>query len=480
MPRQREYSERLFDEVPCWISVQDREFRIVDANRKLIEQFGDRTGQKCYQVYKGRTERCPECPVWQTFEDGREHTAEQTVFDRRGIPREVVVNTRPLRGADGQVERVMQLFTDITVQKQLENRLHESVSRFQNLFDTVPCFLTVIDRDYRVVEANRHFIESFGEDLTRRCYEIYKRRTEPCPKCPVAETFEDGRSHYREDSVVDENGHEVYVVVHTAPIRDARGEISTVMEVSDDITEIRLLQDKLATLGRLVGGVAHSIKNVLEGLRGGVYIVNLGFKNNNQTDVQTGWEMVQRNVRRVSSMIMDMLYCARERSPRRLPVSLEGVFREVREMYAARAAEYGVKIEAAIAPEAEKIFAEPRDIHALVSNLVGNAVDACIADQNEGRAYRVALRAFREDGQAVIEVEDNGVGMDAETRARLFTMFFSTKGSFGTGLGLLVCHKVTSEHGGTIAVASDAGAGSTFTVRLPLEGPQNGNDSHSG
>ncbi len=343
---------------------------------------------------------------------------------------------------------------------------------FQDLFDAVPCFITVMDREHHILESNRHFKECFGANINRCCYQIYKRRDEPCPKCPVDDTFRDGRTHYREDVVVDDAGHEVHVVVHTAAIRDAGGQIVAVLEVSDDISEIRLLQDKCAALGRLVGSIAHSIKNVLEGLRGGVYIMNLGFRDERREDIRTGFEMVERNVRRVSGMIMDMLYCARERSPRRLPVSLSAVAREVMDMYAARAAENHIVLEIAIDPAADGIVAEPRDIHSLIGNLVSNAVDACIADQNEEKPHRVVVRAAREDGYTVIEVEDNGTGMDAETRSKLFTMFFSTKGTSGTGLGLLVCHKVATEHGGDIAAQSELDAGSTFRVRLPLE------DSH--
>src|SRR5208282_5882257 len=100
-------------------------------------------------------------------------------------------------------------------------------------------------------------------------YEIYKKRQDRCPKCPVEESFGDGKTHSSEEVFIDKEGRQRHVVVHTAPVRDLQGKIIAVMEVSDDITELHVLQDKLAGLGRVVGGIAHSIKNVLEGLRGG-------------------------------------------------------------------------------------------------------------------------------------------------------------------------------------------------------------------
>jgi signal transduction histidine kinase len=200
-----------------------------------------------------------------------------------------------------------------------------------------------------------------------------------------------------------------------------------------------------------------------------VYIANLGFRDKNQEDIHRGWEMVERNVGRMSALIMDMLFYAKDRSPRRLSVSLPVVTREVLGLYAGRAADLQVKLEHEIAEDLSNVPGEPKDIHSLISNLISNALDACVADESENKAHRVVVRVFPEKNHAVVEVEDNGAGMDEETRGKLFTMFYSTKGPLGTGLGLLVVHKVVTEHGGTVTVKSVMSEGSTFTVRLPLE-----------
>jgi len=176
-------------------------------------------------------------------------------------------------------------------------------------------------------------------------------------------------------------------------------------------------------------------------------------------------------VDRLSAMILDMLYCAKPRAPRHLPVSLPEVTRAVLQLYAARAKDLGVTLEADIDDSVPSVPGEPRDIHSLISNLMGNALDACCADEDERKKPRVLVRIGREDQQAVIQVSDNGTGMDEETRGKLFTMFFSTKGASGTGLGLVVARKVATEHGGTISAKSTPGEGSTFTVKLPLGGP---------
>lgn len=463
-------SERLFDEIPCWISVQDRDFRILKASARLIADFGDHCGKKCYAAYKNRTEPCPECMVVRSFEDGKEHSSQEVRFDKRGMPRDVLVKTRPLRNRSGEIVAAMQVFVEISAEVELANRLHDSVVRFRNLFDNAPCFISVQDRNFRITESNRRFDESFGNGVGEHCYELYKKRQDRCPRCPVAETLQDGQVHTSEEIVVDNQGKQIHVLVYTAPLRNAAGEITSVMEMSADVTELRTLQNELARLGQLVGGTAHDAKNILEGLRGGVYIVNLGLRNNSRQDLDTGWDMVQRNVARLSSMILDMLYCAKKRSPRHVPVSLPALAKEVVGLFAAKAERSQIQIQLK-AEEGVTILAEPKDIHGLISNLITNAIDACNADQDEQKSHRILARVFQDHGEAVIEIQDDGVGMDAATCNSLFKDLVSTKGSGGTGLGLWMAQKVAVEHGGSIMVRSEPGRGSAFTVRLPMRQP---------
>lgn len=460
-------SNRLFDEVPCYISVQDRDLRIIDMNRKMIEDFGDRISEHCYEAFKDRDKPCAGCVVEKTFADGYEHRDEEALIDKDGRVRDVIVNTRTVRTHTGKVLGVMEVFTDITEKKQMQACLQDSFERFNTLFDQVPCFISVQDKDFRILEVNRQFKESFSSNPEGFCYEVYKRRNKPCDPCPVARTFEDGEVHASEEVIIDDQGNEINVIVHTSPIYDSEGRVSSVMEVSTDITQIKQLQDRLANLGGLVAGIAHSIKNVIDGLRGGVYIVNIGFRDNDEENVRTGWEMVERNVDRISSMIMDMLYCAKERVPNPKPVPMDEVAREVIQLFKGRAEMAGVSLKADIGDDIGEVMAEPKDIHSLLSNLVTNAIDACCSDEDEDKTHEVKLMLSREGDEVLVTVTDNGIGMDEDTKRKLFNLFFSTKGAFGTGLGLLVAHKVATEHGGNISVESKPGKGSAFNIKLP-------------
>ncbi len=256
------------------------------------------------------------------------------------------------------------------------------------------------------------------------------------------------------------------VMVYTSPIKDNSGNTVAVMEMLTDITQVRKLQEELARVGKLVASAAHGAKNVIDGLRGGVYVLNIGLRDGDQESIDTGWDMVKRNVDRVSAMVMDMLYCAKERTPRRLAVSVPEIAREVIELYSKRAKDRNVTLSGEI-DDVETITADPKDIHSMLANLVTNAIDACGEVEDTEREFNVTLRVFQDDDKIIIEVEDNGIGIGDEAKKKLFNVFYSTKGAFGTGFGLLVSHKVATEHGGEISVSSERNKGAKFIVKLP-------------
>jgi signal transduction histidine kinase len=341
----------------------------------------------------------------------------------------------------------------------------------EQLFDAVPYWITIQDRDFRVVSASAKLIADFGNHLGEKCYVAYKNRTEPCSECPLKRTFKDGQEHTSQEALFDARGMPRHVLAKTAPVRNHAGEITAVMKVFVDVTEIRALQNELAGLGQLIGEIAHDAKNILDGLQGGIYIVNLGFSKGNQEDIRVGWAMIQRNVARLSSMLMDMIYCAKRRSPRRMPVSLPAVLREAVELFMPRARQFHIDLQLNAAEEVE-ILGEPEQIHKLVSNLIGNAIDACTADVEKQGLHRIVVTVSRDELDAIIAVEDNGIGMGSAARNGLFKDATTTKGSAGSGLGLLLSQKVASEHGGEITVRSEHGKGSVFMVRLPVRHPK--------
>jgi signal transduction histidine kinase len=115
---------------------------------------------------------------------------------------------------------------------------------------------------------------------------------------------------------------------------------------------------------------------------------------------------------------------------------------------------------------------DPGAAQRMLINLISNALEACSRDKGK-LSHNIGVRAdYFDPLHFMIEVEDDGIGMDDSTREKIFTGFFSTKGTDGTGLGLMVVHEIVKEHGGRIEVLSAPGKGSTFRIILPLQQPK--------
>lgn len=236
--------------------------------------------------------------------------------------------------------------------------------------------------------------------------------------------------------------------------------------------EDELIQsERLAAIGQTVAGLAHCIKNILLGLEGAVYVVNKALKKNDRRKLNTGWEMVGRNIDKISHLVFDLLSYSKGRKPVYEICSPNKIVGEVCGLMEPRAREIfagSLKIVRDFDPGIGEMMLDTKGIHRCILNLVSNAIDACMSDQNDRKAHVVKVSTSgNKEGAVIFQVTDNGCGMDEEIKTQLFTSFFSTKGSKGTGLGLPVTQKIVQEHGGTLRVDSEPGKGSIFTIRLP-------------
>jgi signal transduction histidine kinase len=251
------------------------------------------------------------------------------------------------------------------------------------------------------------------------------------------------------------------------------GEIAGSVCFFHDLTEIKRLEqeivnaERLAAIGQTVASIAHYIKNILSGLKGGIYVVNTALEGRNTNQFRTGWEMIQRNVGRISDLVMDLLNYSKERELQYQLCSPNDIVHDVCQLMEPKVREHGIEIIKEFDPSISQLYLSPEGIHNVILNLVSNAVDACIFDSNKKKKWWVKVRTFLRGDKIIFEVSDNGCGMGEEVKDKLFTSFFSTKGGKGTGLGLLVTQKIVKEHGGTMAVRSEKGKGSTFIVKVP-------------
>ncbi|MCP4724928.1 MAG: PAS domain-containing sensor histidine kinase [bacterium] len=458
--------KQYFESMPCYLTVQNRDFKVIDANSRFVNDFGDYSERYCYQVYKQRPEKCEVCPVEKTFRDGRTYQSEEQVKTLDGKDVWVLVNTTPIKNDDGEIVAVMEMSTDITDMKILENQIRESQERYQLIFEEVPCYISIQDKDLRIVRANRMFKESFGTSYGQKCYEVYKHRTEACLPCSVRQTFKDGHIRTHEEVVTDQHNEQKDVLVRTAPIRTADGEIERVIEMSTDITQIRKLQDKLSSIGLLIGSISHTIKGLLNGLDGGIYLVNTGLKKDDSSRINQGWEIALRNIDRIRTMVLNILYYAKERELNYETLNADDFIRDVCSMMEAKAKSINTSFEYDIADNSGEFEADLHSFRSVIVNLLENALDACRTDTKECEHF-IKVKLHGNADRVFIEVSDNGIGMDQETKEKAFSLFFSSKGAGGTGLGMFIADKIIQSHGGKITIDSELGKGSTFFVEIP-------------
>jgi two-component system, NtrC family, sensor kinase len=230
-----------------------------------------------------------------------------------------------------------------------------------------------------------------------------------------------------------------------------------------------LQAERLAAIGQTIAALSHHIKNILQGLRSGSEILKMGLKDRDETMIQQGWRIAEKNHAKIYELVLDMLTFSKEREPAVELTDVNQIVRDVVELMAGRAKEKGVKLEVSLEQNQPDVPADPEGIHRALLNIVSNAMDA-IEERSDGK-ITVGTRWGHDEGVVKLIVMDNGTGIPPEVLSDIFKPFASTKGSKGTGLGLAVSRKILREHGGDIVVQSQVGVGSKFTLRLPLKSP---------
>ena len=459
------FYRELFQQVPFNVAIIDRDYNIIEANDNFTEYFGRWKGRKCYKVYKNLDYPCLGCNARLTFEDARPRVSDESGVDQHGQEAHYVLHTAPLRERRrGPVKYIIEMSRDVIETKNWQ-------MEYQLLFERVPCYITVIDRNFKIIRANENFRENFGDVLGRQCYEVYKKRKTKCPNCPAARTFKDGKVHHSDQVGVKKSGEKAFYVLTTSPLSRDVNEVAHVIEISTDVTASKKLEkealeaERLAAVGQTVAGLAHSIKNILMGLEGGMYIVNKGLKRNNKQILDQGWEMLERNFNKTTSLVKDFLSFAKGRLPELELVNPNDLVSEIIDLYHDVAEDIGVELTADMDTNIKKVPLDAKGIHTCLTNLVSNAIDAC--RMSGKKSSRVCILTEDKKGVLTFSVSDTGAGMDAEIKNRVFTTFFTTKGGQGTGLGLLTTRKIVKEHGGKINAHSKKGKGSSFKMAFP-------------
>ncbi|HNX49915.1 MAG TPA: PAS domain S-box protein [Thermoanaerobaculaceae bacterium] len=425
--------------------------------------------------------------------DERSLVAEYRFLRPDGSVTWVMGQVAPEIDSSGQLTGYVGSITDITERKYAEDELERGRAELQAVYDHAPVMMCVLDRDRRVLYANRAFQELTGRSGTdikedRACgvlgciYALdddrgcgFGPRCESCSlRAAIADSFASGEGHrdveYQSSLVIAGKTRDVTLLAATAMI-PSTGEPRLLLCL-EDLTERRQAQEareraeaalrqtqKVEAVGRLAGGVAHDFNNLLQAMMATVQ--SLRMRSSDPAAVRSAQEL-EKQVKRGAALTKQLLLFSRREQPKTGPLDLNDLVREAATLLR-RLLPENIRFATEFAPGEPQVEGDHGQLDQVLMNLAVNARDA----MPEGGRL-VVRTGLRGDAQVLVEVEDSGIGMPEDFRERIFDPFFTTKGvGQGTGLGLAVVHGIVSQHGGHVEVESAPGQGSTFRVVLP-------------
>ena len=354
-----------------------------------------------------------------------------------------------------------------------KTRFARSEDNYKQLFNEVPCFMYVQDRDYQITDCNRKFEEYFGQHTGEYCFGICKNRDDPCTKCPVQKTFKDGNNHASEMEIISSDGIKHVVLSWTAPIKDNHGKITNVLIMLTDITEARRLEGHLTSLGFMIGSISHGIKGLLTSLDGGIYLMDTGFQTHNQEKIKEGFELSRQMTSRIKKLVLDILYYTKTRTMEWNNISVKQFMEDTIDIISTNARKNAITIDynLEVLTKDDLFEIDEKSLQAAMINILENGIEACI-DSPLKKEHTITFHARIDKEKVLFRIQDNGLGMDQSTLKNIFTIFFSSKGNKGTGLGLFIANKVIGQHRGGIKVESEQNKGTKFLIEIPRTVPE--------
>jgi len=257
--------------------------------------------------------------------------------------------------------------------------------------------------------------------------------------------------------------------------RQLREHTENLERLVEEKTRDLLEAERMAAVGQTVAELSHTIKNIANSLKGSIFVLGKGVELDEKEYILEGWRMVESNVEKIKNLSLDLLHFGKYAKVQLSRCDPNRPAEEVLQLMAAKARDDGVRLEAELSPDLATVRMDPDGIQRCLMNLIGNAIDACRDNTAGAHDMRVALRTVAvKAGGVEYQVVDNGCGMDDDLQQRLFQSFFSTKGTEGTGIGLMMTKRIVDQHQGTVEVKSRPGEGTTMTIRLPA-GPASTN-----
>ncbi len=339
------------------------------------------------------------------------------------------------------------------------------------LFDHLPAGLYIIDTDYQLAAVNRSRAQRLGIGprslVGQVCYQALFGRSDPCPECRVMETLQNGRSTQRNERRYSAGEETTEWEISTHPILSDEDQVIQAILYEQDVTERHRLEsiltqsEKLAAIGQLAAGVAHEINNPLTAIIANAQILHRELPAN--SDLQESIDLISRAGARATQVVRNLLDFARKEEVHLGLTDVNETIERALELVQHEIVARGARLDFAPDPTLPPILASQDQLQSVWLNLLLNAIDSM--DKNPAE---IKILSRKVGIEIHVLVSDNGKGIPADRLTRIFEPFYTTKAAGrGTGLGLSVSHRIVKQHNGRIAVESQVGVGSTFTVMLP-------------
>jgi histidine kinase len=477
---QREEYRDLFQNVPCLVSVVDTDFRVIRHNKAYRDHFGHSRGKHCYQMNKGRLERCEVCPVDRTFLDGLPHTSEETGRSKDGHIIHWIVYTSPIRNKDGEITAAMEMMIDITRRKELEEKLAASEERYQAIFESTPNALFVLDADtLDILNCNDSASASYGyssEELIGRSFLALFREEERDDWRDILKT----RREVDQCSHMTRDGRTIYVSIRISPaeFQNQKVLVASCADVTKKLeAEQQLIQaSKMTTLGEMATGVAHELNQPLAILKTISSLLSRRISRKQEMDEKMLAEIaegVNTHVDRASKIIEHMREFGRKSDLKTMPVNMNNVLQRAFDFFSQQLNVRNIRVEWRLQEDLPLVMAESNRLEQVIINLLINARDAIEERWKQenpiGLERRITIVTTATDKDVVVKVCDTGSGIPETIRTKLFEPFFTTKDvGKGTGLGLSISYGIIQDYGGAIEAVPTNGEGACFVITLPI------------
>jgi histidine kinase len=478
--RQKDEYQQLFEQVPCYITVHDRDLRLLRYNQEFIKEFNPQPGDYCYKVYKGRTEICEICPVLKTFDDGESHYSEETGIKADGTTSHWLVHTSPIRDADGDITAVMEMNIDITIRKLLEQEIRKSEAKYRSIFNNIPEPVFVLDAEsLEILDCNNSVTAVYGfekEDIVNTSFlNLFN---------------EEERDHYSKDikhsdfidqaRQITKEDESIFVDIRISPSEYMAQE--ALLITTSDITnrlmaEQQLIQaGKMATLGEMATGIAHELNQPLTVIKtASSFLIKkvVRAQEIKEEILLTMAEEIDSHVDRASKIINHLREFGRKAEVRKTRVNVNDSLVRALEMFSQQLKLRNIEVIKKLDGNLPAVLADPNRLEQIFVNLLINARDAI--EEKWGNQVgveepkRIYLKTDVQEGKVSVTVIDNGSGIPNHVRSRIFEPFFTTKNvGKGTGLGLSISYGIVQDYEGTITVNSQENEGSEFVIQFPL------------